>query len=70
MKRRERELLLQLASKYIWRKSPDDALRYPRRIAAQVMDIGDYEDVQRLAKEFGNNYLRQVVTNVEPGQLR
>jgi hypothetical protein len=69
MKRREKVLLRRLAGKYIWWKSEDDALRDPQRVAAQVMDIGDYDDVQRLAKGLGDDYLRQVVANAEPGQL-
>jgi hypothetical protein len=69
MKRRERELLRRLASKYVWWKSPDEALRTPERIAAQVMNIGDYDDVQRLAKGFDDDYLRRVVVNAEPGAL-
>jgi hypothetical protein len=69
MKHRERELLRQLASKYIWWKSVDDALRFPQHIAAQVMNIGDYEDVQYLANGLGDDYLRRVVVNAEPGQL-
>jgi len=69
MKRRERELLRRLASKYIWWQSQDEALRTPERVAAQVMDIGDYKDVQRLVKIFGNDYLRRVVASAEPGQL-
>jgi len=69
MKHRERELLRQLASKYVWWKSPDEALRTPERIAAQVMNIGDYEDVQRLVKRLGDDYLRRVLANAEAGQL-
>lgn len=69
MNPRERKLLKELAAKYIWWKKPDEALRQPRRIAAQVMDIGDYDDVQRLAKEMGDDYLRDVLVNAEPGQL-
>jgi hypothetical protein len=45
------------------------SLRNPERIAAQVMDIGDYEDVQRLAKERGADYLRQVVAKAELGKV-
>lgn len=69
MKRRERELLRQLASKYIWWKSDDEALRWPARIAAQVMDIGDYDDTRRLSKVLGDDYLRHVLANAEAGQL-
>ena len=69
MKRPEQKLLRQLASKYVWWKSPDEALRAPQRIAAQVMNIGDYEDVQRLANNLGDEYLRRVIANAAPGQL-
>jgi hypothetical protein len=40
-----------LAAKYIWWKAPDEALLYPERVVAQVMDIGDYDDVQMLAAQ-------------------
>lgn len=69
MSPRERRLLRDLAAKYIWWKTPDEALRRPQRIAAQVMDIGDYEDVQRLANGLGDAYLRRVMAKAEPGQL-
>jgi len=69
MKPRERKLLKELAAKYIWWKTPEEALRTPHRIAAQVMDIGDYDDVQRLADTMGDAYLRRVIAHVEPGQL-
>ena len=69
MKHRERELLRQLASKYVWWKTPDEALRMPDRIAAQVMNIGDYDDVLRLADVMGDDYLRHVLANAEAGQL-
>ncbi len=69
MTQRERNLLRQLASKYVWWKSAEISLRTPERIAAQVMNIGDYEDVQRLADALGDDYLRHVLANAEPGQL-
>jgi hypothetical protein len=65
----ERKLIRELAAKYIWWKTPDEALRQPKRVAAQVMDIGDFEDVQRLANEMGEAYLRSVIAEAEPGQL-
>jgi len=34
-----------LASKYIWWKTPDEAVAMPERVIAQVMNIGDYADV-------------------------
>jgi hypothetical protein len=69
MSPQERKLLRDLAARYIWWKTPDEALRQPQRIAVQVMDIGDYEDVQRLANGLGDAYLRRVISKAEPGQL-
>jgi hypothetical protein len=43
------DVLRSMATRYVWWKTPDEALRYPRRIVTQVMDIGDYRDVQKLA---------------------
>lgn len=62
-------LLKQLASKYIWWKSPDDAIKMPGRVIAQVMNIGDYDDVQLLAKEVGDASLREVLIHAEIGQF-
>lgn len=62
-------VLRHLASKYIWWKTPDDALNMPERIIAQVMNIGDYTDVQILANQVGDNMLRDVLTHAEIGQF-
>lgn len=62
-------LLKYLAGKYVWWKSPEEAARMPERVAAQVMNLGDYEDVQTLAKQVGDDYLRNVLRNAEIGQF-
>jgi hypothetical protein len=61
--------LKRLASKYIWWKTPDDAVSMPQRVIAQVMDIGDYADVQALAAQVGEDALRRVLIHAEPGQF-
>lgn len=33
------------------------------------MNIGNYDNVQRLVEAFGNEYLQQVLTDAEAGQL-
>ena len=33
------------------------------------MDIGDYDDVQELVKQVGDDYLREVLTDAEIGQF-
>ncbi len=62
-------LLMQLASKYIWWKTPQEAIAMPERVMAQVMNIGDYSDVQLLANQVGDDALRQVIAHAEAGQF-
>jgi hypothetical protein len=56
-------------AKYIWWKTPEEAVARPERLYAQVMDIGDYEDVLRLVKLVGEGTLRRVLTHAEAGQF-
>lgn len=58
-----------LARKYLWWKTPAEAARMPERLVAQVMNLGDYEDVQQVARALGEDYLREVVKNAEAGQF-
>jgi hypothetical protein len=64
-----REALKPFASKYIWWKAPDDAVARPERVIAQVMNIGDYADVQALVSEVGEDALREVLAHAEAGQF-
>ena len=63
------ETLKPLASKYIWWKTPEEAVAMPERVIAQVMNIGDYADVQFLASQIGNEALREVLTHAQAGQF-
>lgn len=63
------DLLKRMASKYIWWKTPDDAVVMPERVIAQVMNIGEYSDVQMLANEIGDDALRSVLSHAECGQF-
>jgi len=63
------DILRQLAKKYIWWKTSDEAVSTPERIIAQVMNIGDYADVQALAAQVGDEVLREVLSHAEPGQF-
>lgn len=64
-----RALFRRLAGKYIWWKSPAQALRRPERIAAQVMNIGDYDDVQELVCATDKAFLQGVLRSAEIGQF-
>jgi hypothetical protein len=65
----QRDVLRDLAARYIWWKTPEDALAYPQRVIAQVMNIGDYDDVLRLSRAFSDDLLRQVIQQAEIGQF-
>lgn len=61
------DIIKPFAAKYIWWKSPKDAVLFAPRVIAQVMNIGDYADVQSLAEQVGDDVLREVLTHAEIG---
>jgi len=61
------ERLKFLAAKYLWWIPPAQAVRMPERIVAQVMNLGDYDDVQTLTEELGEDYLRHVLQHADAG---
>ena len=61
--------LTPLARKYIWWMTPDVAVTMPARVVVQVMNIGDYDDVQALATLAGDDCLRTVLAHAEMGQF-
>ena len=63
------ELLKELARKYVWWQTPDEAVHNPQRIIAQVMNLGDYNDVLRLTDALGDTVLRDTLTHAEAGQF-
>jgi hypothetical protein len=69
MRQIEPEVLKPLASKYIWWKTPEEAVGMPERVIAQVMNIGDYADLQLIATLVGDEVLREVLTHAEAGQF-
>ena len=69
MRKIDRDALKRLAGKYVWWKTPDEAVAMPERVIAQVMNIGDYADVQTLATQVGDDRLRDVLTHAEIGQF-
>ena len=64
----DQNVLKSYASKYIWWKTPEDAVSMPERVVAQVMNIGDFDDMQALAREAGDEFLRHVIRHAQAGQ--
>lgn len=54
---------------YIWWKKPDETLKYPDRLIAQVMNMGTFKDVGYLVDLVGEDVLREVLFHAEVGQL-
>jgi hypothetical protein len=63
------ESLKPFASKYIWWKTPQEAVDMPERVIAQVMNMGDYADVQALATQVGDAVLQEVLAHAQAGQF-
>lgn len=57
------------AKKYVWWKTQEEAIATPTQIIAQVMNIGDYADIQALVKLVGEDTLREILRTAEIGQF-
>jgi len=77
-KRRERlhegsltkdDYLKRWAIRYVWWRTTKEALRFPKTIVAQVMELGDYNDVVDLLRLMGEDFLRNVLQQAEAGQF-
>ena len=65
-----RRIIEEMAGRYVWWRSAAEAAAMPDRVILQVMDIGDWEDVQALADALGDDRLRAALSRAEAGQLR
>jgi len=63
-------LMKRMAQRYIWWQPPEVSVRDPRRVIAQVMDLGTHEDIQSLAEEVGRDTLIAVLKFAGPGWFR
>lgn len=61
--------ILQKMTKYLWWKAPAEALKFPERLVAQVMNIGDYSDVCEVVHAIGEDGLREVLQQAEIGEF-
>ena len=61
--------LRRMARKYVWWLSPADALKRPHLVAAQVMELGDYDDVVRMESALGRAALAAALRGAGPGRF-
>ena len=57
------------AKKYVWWKSEEEAAERPERVIAQVMNIGDFDDVQAWEMLAGTELLTKILNEAEIGQF-
>jgi hypothetical protein len=62
--------MLGLARRNVWWLEPEEALEYPQRVIARIMDMGTFEDIHELAGIVDEDVLRQTLKSAEAGQFR
>ncbi len=60
-------ILAELQPKYVWWEPIGGEPHSAIRVIAQVMDVGDYFDMERLARDVGDDRLRETLANAQPG---
>jgi hypothetical protein len=61
--------LRRMATKYVWWLSPADALKRRHLVTAQVMELGDYDDVLLLESAIGRDALIAALQGAGPGRF-
>ncbi|MES1180999.1 MAG: hypothetical protein ABUL66_03960 [Verrucomicrobiota bacterium] len=61
------EQLKSIAAKLIWWQPPEISLQDVRRLVAQVMNLGSWEDVKFAQKQFGVAAFRDALEHSQPG---
>ena len=61
------ETLRAIAAKLIWWQAPEVSLRDARRLVAQIMNLGTWEDVKFAQSHFGLAAFRDALEQAQPG---
>jgi hypothetical protein len=64
-----RDMLLEMARRYVWWKSPSNAIEWPLRVVRQVMNIGTFADMQAIGNTLGDDLLGDIVAGSEAGEF-
>jgi hypothetical protein len=59
--------LRRIAERLMWWQPPRISLQQTRRFIAQVMVLGNWDDVQTTRRVFGNDALQEVLRETPPG---
>lgn len=62
-------IMASLAKRYVWWKPPEEAMKLPEQIIAQVMNMGAWDDVCLLERIIGTIGFRRVIEQAEIGMF-
>ncbi len=60
-------VLKQLARRYVWWNTPEWALKHVNILLANIMNLGNWDDIQLLRKTMGDEALKQVLRRAPAG---
>lgn len=65
----QRQILERLAGRYVWWQPEYQTLAQPRRLLAQVMNMGDWRDVEQMRSVIDDDALEDVLATAQPGEF-
>lgn len=63
------QILRTMAGRYVWWMPVDEAAKWPERVIAQVMYIGDWDDAMALVVAAGREAFISTLKNAEAGWM-
>lgn len=61
--------VLAIVATYVWWKSPEEALEFPRHVLAQIMNLATWEDSMKMLDVFGDEAFRDALQYSPPGLI-
>jgi hypothetical protein len=68
-KRTREEVIAALQPRYVWWELDGSAIDRRRRVLAQIMDLGTYDDIRAIEAVFDRDELVDVLAHAQPGWL-
>ena len=65
----QKAFLVSASRRYVWWETANDAMAYPQKIIAQVMNVGVWDDICKLTELFSQKDLIDVLNTAYIGQF-
>lgn len=63
------QFLKSIAPRFVWWKTPEEALLFPSILISKIMNRGKLEDVIATLNLFSNDFLKNLLNNTEFGEF-